>query len=476
MQNSKNYSPWIHQLERKREAIQLQENKETDIVIVGAGIAGVMTAYKLLQETDKSVLLLDSNLAGHGATGHNAGQLTTYFERPLADIAREFGVDMACAGQAAIESSWEEIASLREAVDLKTPLYSFTGYAGMTELKQILLHLADNMIRYDGGIPIERMIIADTFPHLKDIPSIYSHLYEVTSQQAILNLLETNNKDYIATLAYKKGVTNSAKLSEEVIGVLMNRYENRFSLYEHTPVNKVILNQDDVVVEVVLKKNEMTIDATLPVDYTIRANQVILCTNGFEGFSIVNNHGKDIDTRFHHEVSGRVNYMLAYLDGTNEDPVAISYFPKEHIIDSDKNTVTGEQYFYLTRRPHIHEGREMGLISIGGPERILQEGESYNRSDLCESWATEDIDRFLKSNYVKHNHEILEYDFCWHGLLGYTTSGLRLIGTEPCNPRLLYNLGCNGIGIMPSIYGAKRIAQIFRGEDLLPSIFDPKEQ
>jgi hypothetical protein len=474
MKNSKNDSPWIHQLARKREAIQLNENKETDVIIVGAGIAGVMTAYKLLKETDKRVILVDSYLAGHGATGHNAGQLTTYFERPLADIAREFGVEMTCAGQLAVESSWEELETLKADINLTTPIYTFTGYAGMTELKQVLLRLADNMIRNEGGIMLERMMIADSFQYLDDIPSVYSHLYEVTSKQTILNLLETDNQDYIAILAYKKGVTNSAKISEEVIVSMLARYPERFSLYENSPVNKVILEKSAAAVEVIFNKHEMYYEDSAPVDYTLQGSYVVLCTNGFEGFTISNQCGKDIDTRFHHEVAGRVNYMVAYLDKTHEDPVAISYFPKEKLIDADTNTVTGEQYFYLTRRPHIHEGKELGLISIGGPERILKEGEMYSRTDLCEGWAKESINTFIKNNYVKHNKDILEYDYCWHGLLGYTSSGIRLIGKEPCNPRLLYNLGCNGIGIMPSIYGAKKIAKIMNSIDQEPSIFDPR--
>jgi hypothetical protein len=383
---------------------------------------------------------------------------------------------MACDGQQAIESAWEELDMLSEDIDRTTPLFSFTGYAGMTELKQVLLHLADNMIRYDGGIPIERMIIAKEFKHLDDIPTIYSHLYEVASQDMILNLLETNNTDYIATLAYKKGVTNSAKLTEEIISVLLKRYTERFALYEHTPVSKVILDKDSVLLHITLAKDDTTIPTSDVHDYEVTANHVILCTNGFEGFTIQNLHGNDIDTRFHHEVSGRVNYMVAYLDNINEDPIAISYFPKEELIASDKGTVTGEQYFYLTRRPHMHNGEEVGLISIGGPEKILQEGEPYRRNDLCDPSAQESIDVFLKNNYSKHNHNILEYDFCWHGLLGYTTSGIRLIGKEPCNERLLYNLGCNGIGIMPSIYGAKRLADMFNKVPLSKSIFDPREK
>ena len=64
-------------------------------------------------------------------------------------------------------------------------------------------------------------------------------------------------------------------------------------------------------------------------------------------------------------------------------------------------------------------------------------------------------------------------DFSWHGLMGYTSSGVRIIGRDQTYPSLIYNTGCNGIGILPSIYGGKRIAQIINGEMLAPSIFDP---
>jgi glycine/D-amino acid oxidase-like deaminating enzyme len=58
--------------------------------------------------------------------------------------------------------------------------------------------------------------------------------------------------------------------------------------------------------------------------------------------------------------------------------------------------------------------------------------------------------------------------------MGYTSNGIRLIGPDPANSSLIYNLGCNGIGILPSIYGGKRIAQYINGEALEPSIFDPR--
>lgn len=469
----KNQSPWLHQLERNREPLVLDKNLETDILVIGGGIAGVATSYTLLRDTNYVVTLIDSNLVGHGASGHNAGQLATYFERPLSDIASQFGVQLACEAQKNVESAWLELDKIATETHLKTPIYKFTGYAGMTQLSHVLLHLADNMVRYDGGIPIEKMLISEDFEFLDQVPGIFSHLYELTSKQNIQKMLETKSDQYIALLAYPKGATNSAAICEELTQFMLETYKDRFSVYEKTPANRIILEKESALTEIVLEKNEM-VSSDNVTDFQILSKRILLCTNGFEGFQIINNAGNDIDTKFHHHVNGRINFMSAYVDSLEKDPVAISYFPKHSSIRAPKDTITGEQYFYITRRPHMHNGVEMGLLSTGGPERILQEGEIYSREDMCEPWAEKDIDAFLKENYDKHPGEEVEYHFCWHGLLGYTTTGLRLIGEEPLNKVLMYNLGCNGIGIMPSLYGAQKIAQIVLGVTQPPSVFDPQ--
>jgi hypothetical protein len=38
----------------------------------------------------------------------------------------------------------------------------------------------------------------------------------------------------------------------------------------------------------------------------------------------------------------------------------------------------------------------------------------------------------------------------------------------------MYNLGCNGVGILPSIMGARKIARHVAGEAVPETIFDPK--
>jgi glycine/D-amino acid oxidase-like deaminating enzyme len=66
------------------------------------------------------------------------------------------------------------------------------------------------------------------------------------------------------------------------------------------------------------------------------------------------------------------------------------------------------------------------------------------------------------------------YDFHWHGLMGYNDSGIRVVGAHPRHGRLLYNLGCNGVGFLPSLWSADRLARLLAGERLEPTIFDPR--
>jgi glycine/D-amino acid oxidase-like deaminating enzyme len=280
-------------------------------------------------------------------------------------------------------------------------------------------------------------------------------------QADLLALLETEDPRYLACVASQKGCTNSALLTEELVGYLITTYPGRFALYEETPVAKVSLREGDARL-------------TTAQGHAVEARRVVLCTNGFEQFHIENESGSDIDTKFHHLVQGRIGYMAGYLESLNAAPTAISYFPKGQQKSGDP---TGESYFYLTRRPFEGEGTEAhNLVCAGGPEQALPNQALYSRADTCREDVRESLDRFLEDTYRHYPRPDSAFAFCWHGLMGYTPGGLRRIGIEPCNPVLLYNLGCNGVGILPSIYGGKRIARILAGEVLERSIFDPVDQ
>lgn len=454
-----NRSPWLSELNRIREASPLVQSESSDIVIVGGGIAGAVTAYFTLKNTDYTVMLLEADKVAHGATGHNAGQITSYFERPFESIVQEFGLDLAVAGQRDVESAWELIQEMQTDAKLQTPLHRFTGFSGCTMLDQFLVYLQENARRIEGGLQPETLYVADDTPWRNDIPGKYSGVYAVVPREEIRIMLDTHNNDYCAVVASPKGCMNSARFTEEIIGYLHATYPKRFVLHEETVVEEVTLLQNSVRIR--------------SGEHVVETGRVVLATNGFEQFHIVNLAGEDIDSSFHHLVTGRIGYMAAYIEDAPEPPTAISYLPKREVSSGDP---TGEAYFYLTRRPHQTQITEKTLVCVGGPDQPLPNLAIYSRADTCRDDIKETIDEFLKETYAPYPIDHKGYEFCWHGLMGYTPGGLRRIGVEPCNPVLLYNLGCNGVGILPSVYGGKRIADILSGKKLAPSIFDPIDQ
>ena len=195
----------------------LDKNLSTDVVVVGGGIAGAVTAYFILRDTNKKVLLLEADKVAHGATGHNAGQITSYFERPFADIAEEFGVELAAEGQKAIESAWDLLDEIYGEARLQTPKHRFMGHTGYTTIEQVLLNLKNNAYRRRGGLHAEHILIAEDSGAAKEIPHEYKELYTFVPRKDLLALLETNNQNYIASASYEKGCMNSALFTEELL-------------------------------------------------------------------------------------------------------------------------------------------------------------------------------------------------------------------------------------------------------------------
>lgn len=447
-----NLSPWIHQLNRTRPISTLCESHESDVAIIGGGIAGVMTAYFILRDTKKSVTMIEAGKIAHGATGHNAGQVVAYFERPFSELVDEFGLDMATRGIQSLRHAWDLLEEIIKEADLKTPFSVCTGYAGCSSLDQLLLHLNNKNLRHKEGLDIESILIAEEFIKIENLPPEFQSLCASVPQSHILERLETEDKGYIALLSTRKGCINSALLCEEIIGYLLHTYPERFHVFEETPVGELILEKDHAVI---ISKTCTTV-----------AKRIVLCTNGFEYINIKNTLGSDIDTKFHEEVSGLVGYMSGYLTDSSKGPAAISYFTTER-------AEAYEPYFYVTRRKYEYEkGKQHNLVCIGGPEQPLDDKSLYIRDHEFRKDAEDAIDNFVEKTY-KHKPA---YTFKWHGLMGYTKNGVRLIGPEPCNPVLLYNLGCNGVGILSSIYGGKRISKYLTHHKLEKTIFDPQDQ
>jgi glycine/D-amino acid oxidase-like deaminating enzyme len=262
-------------------------------------------------------------------------------------------------------------------------------------------------------------------------------------------VLETRDPSYLAASAAEKGCMNSALFCEELVGYLLAGYPDRFHLSELSPVDRIVS-----------RDNALALQAG---PHTVTADHAVLCTNGFTGYLVTDPSGQVLaDPR--DLVRGIVGAMSGYSQRNDGEPAAIRYYPTGALHHS-------EPYYYLTRRPYGTGGDRISLVSVGGPEVPLPEGTPYHRQHSYLPGAQGELERFLSATFREHL-DSLHPRFTWHGLMGYTPGDVRIIGPDPDIPRLLYNLGCNGVGILPSVYGGKRIADLLNGKVTGPSLFD----
>jgi glycine/D-amino acid oxidase-like deaminating enzyme len=158
--------------------------------------------------------------------------------------------------------------------------------------------------------------------------------------------------------------------------------------------------------------------------------------------------------------------MAAFAEDAPRPPAAISYI---------RNTTIGGEtpYVYVTRRTYDRTDDTVTLTCMGGPEYPFHEL-PYEREAPFPGALLTALDGEARPFAQPARPPRLPYDFHWHGLMGYNDSGIRVVGPHPRHEKLLYNLGCNGVGFLPSIYGGHRIARLLEGDDLAPSAFDPR--
>jgi len=447
----RNYSPWIAQLEPDPAPCPLRCDTETDVAVIGAGIAGIATAFFILRNTQLRVLLLERGRVARGATGNNAGQLVTYFERPLCDLADSYGFELAIAAQREMDRSWELLDIMVDESGATAPVDRFVGHMGMFAHNHVETHLRNNALRQRAGLELEQCIVSEDAEFL---PLLLEHgaLYSVVPQARIRQLLGTTDDRYRAVLSHRKGCANAALLCQQVLAHLQRAYPSRFRFADHTPIRRIVLEASCARLESGQRR--------------VQASKVVLCTNGFLDHTLDNRVGGRIDAGMHQQVRAIVGYMAGFVEEPGRAPEAISFI---------RNRIIGgpSPYLYVTRRPFEHEHRPTTLTCLGGPEAALESVADYDAEAPFPPAVIDHIDRDIRPLIHPSRPAGLDYDYTWHGLMGYTKTKIRLAGFEPRNPVLAYNLGCNGVGFLPSICGGHRIARLLTGEQLAPSLFDP---
>src|SRR5688500_8660781 len=108
----KSTSVWLETAHPDRQP-ELTANTEVDVCVIGAGIAGVTTAYLLARE-GRSVLLLDDGTPGCGQTGVTTAHLSNVIDDRYTEMIRlhgDEGARLACESHRAAIARIESICA-----------------------------------------------------------------------------------------------------------------------------------------------------------------------------------------------------------------------------------------------------------------------------------------------------------------------------------------------------------------------------
>jgi glycine/D-amino acid oxidase-like deaminating enzyme len=89
---------------------------DVDVAIVGAGYTGLWTAYYLAAaDPSLRVVVLESEIAGFGASGRNGGWCSALFPAPVGWLAERYGRDRAVAQHRAMQGAVDEVGTVAAA-------------------------------------------------------------------------------------------------------------------------------------------------------------------------------------------------------------------------------------------------------------------------------------------------------------------------------------------------------------------------
>ncbi|KAG2431267.1 hypothetical protein HYH02_013400 [Chlamydomonas schloesseri] len=103
-------NPWGQDALRPRYP-RLEQDVTADVVVVGAGLAGLSTAYRLLR-AGKSVVVLESRVVGSGSAGRGMGMISPWIDDTYREVERTLGLEAARAVAASHRAAADFVSQL----------------------------------------------------------------------------------------------------------------------------------------------------------------------------------------------------------------------------------------------------------------------------------------------------------------------------------------------------------------------------
>ncbi|CDX52896.1 FAD dependent oxidoreductase [Mesorhizobium plurifarium] len=233
-------SGWMALLPPRTTRPALDDTVTTDVVIIGAGFAGLAAAVRLADLDPKlSVVVIDADIVGNGASGRNSGFL---IDLPHDIASGNFGVDAAAKNR-------DEILVARTAIQ---------HYARLAQ---------ENAWDQDIFDPSGKYAIAMTEAGTEHLKAYANQLKSMGEANRLLGAAET--EELTGTRSFKSGLFTPGAVMVQpaaMVRAIADSLRHPVSLFERTPALSIETTSSGCVVKT--PKG------------TINAGRVILATNG----------------------------------------------------------------------------------------------------------------------------------------------------------------------------------------------------
>jgi glycine/D-amino acid oxidase-like deaminating enzyme/nitrite reductase/ring-hydroxylating ferredoxin subunit len=151
----KSTSVWLDTAPPSRPS-RLEANTETDVCVIGAGIAGVTTAYLLARE-GRSVVLLDDGTPGCGQTGVTTAHLSNVIDDRYKEIIRLHGIDGARLACDSHRAAIARIESICERERIAADFLRVSGYLFLSPEHDITFLDEELDAAKQAGVDVEKV-------------------------------------------------------------------------------------------------------------------------------------------------------------------------------------------------------------------------------------------------------------------------------------------------------------------------------
>ncbi|KAL5335906.1 FAD dependent oxidoreductase-domain-containing protein [Aspergillus crustosus] len=414
-----------HRLDSHRSTEALPE--ECDIVVIGAGYAGVSVTHHILERTDPSnrpsIVILEGREACSGATGRNGGHLKPDPYNRVSTLAAEYGID---AAKEVAEFEARHVDAIQEVVE-KENIDCDLSVTEAVDVQFSELHARNLKDKYD------RLVASGCEPTRK---TKYTGPEDAEAFSGV--------KGAVACFTYPAGHLWPYKL---VMHLLEKAVQQGVNLQTHTKVTSIIKSDHTH------PTSRWTIHTSRG---TMTAKKLIIATNGYTSAILPQYRNRIVPVR-----------------GTCSRIVAPKNNPAPQLTRSYTIRHNSWNYDYLIPRKD-------GSIVVGGarPAFIDNPDNWYNVSDdsrVLES-AVRYFDGYMQRHFVGWEESHAYTDRVWTGIMGYSSDGLPHVGLVPGEEDQWIIGGFTGHG-MPQIFlaaegVAKMVIKGFNFEQTgLPRLF-----